>query len=89
MAENMETLHQKIASLEQALNRKEIEMQSIQHIGKTLSSELRTEHLLLLIMNEVTQLMNAERSSFYVVDEERGELWTKIAPNVVNLFQCV
>jgi signal transduction histidine kinase/putative methionine-R-sulfoxide reductase with GAF domain len=79
VAENMETLHQKIASLEQALNRKEIEMQSIQHIGKTLSSELRTEHLLLLIMNEVTQLMNAERSSFYVVDEERGELWTKIA----------
>jgi signal transduction histidine kinase len=30
-------------------------------------------------MDEVTRLMNAERSTFYIVDSERGELWSKIA----------
>jgi len=68
-----------IEKLEKKLLRKEIEMDSIQHIGKALSSELRTDRLLILIMDEVTRLMNAERSTFYIVDEERGELWSKIA----------
>lgn len=68
-----------IKELEKKLRRKEIEMESIQHIGKALSSELRTDRLLILIMDEVTRLMNAERSTFYIVDEERGELWSKIA----------
>ncbi len=72
-------LKDKISVLEKKLHRKEIEMNSIQQIGKSLSSELNTERLLLLIMDEVTRLMNAERSTFYIVDSERGELWSKIA----------
>ncbi|MCK5375389.1 MAG: GAF domain-containing protein, partial [Alphaproteobacteria bacterium] len=69
----------KTTTLEQQLKRKQIEMNSIQQIGKALSSELRTTRLLPLIMNEVTRLMNAERSTFYIVDQERGELWSQIA----------
>lgn len=72
-------LKDRISVLEKKLHRKEIEMNSIQQIGKSLSSELNTERLLLLIMDEVTRLMNAERSTFYIVDSERGELWSKIA----------
>jgi adenylate cyclase len=72
-------LKDRISVLEKKLHRKEIEMNSIQQIGKSLSSELNTERLLLLIMDEVTRLMNAERSTFYIVDNERGELWSKIA----------
>lgn len=72
-------LKKKIAELEKALDRKITEMSAIQHIGKSLSSELNTERLLLLIMDEVTRLMHAERSTFYIVDNERGELWSKIA----------
>ncbi len=72
-------LKKKVASLEKALDRKTVEMSAIQQIGKALSSELNTERLLLLIMDEVTRLMNAERSTFYIVDNERGELWSKIA----------
>ena len=30
-------------------------------------------------MTEVTRLMHAERSTFYIVDQERGELWSQIA----------
>ena len=79
MATDIDLVKKKLIEVEKKLNRKEIEMLSIQHIGKALSSELRIEQLLLLIMNEVTRLMNAERSTFYIVDEERGELWSKIA----------
>lgn len=54
-------------------------MQSIIDIGKALSHELRLDRLLQLIMKEVTRLIGAERSTFYLVDEEYGELWSKIA----------
>jgi len=79
VTEEINDLQTKLDELQKQLHRKEIEMSSIKHIGKTLSSELRTERLLMLIMDEVTRLMNAERSTFYIVDEERGELWSKIA----------
>ncbi len=72
-------MQNRIKELEQQLERKNIEMNSIQQIGKALSSELRTTRLLPLIMNEVTRLMHAERSTFYIVDQERGELWSQIA----------
>ena len=72
-------MQETIDSLRKKLERKRIEMNSIQQIGKALSSELRTTRLLPLIMTEVTRLMHAERSTFYIVDEERGELWSQIA----------
>ncbi len=72
-------MQETIASLQKKLRRKQIEMNSIQQIGKSLSSELRTARLLPLIMTEVTRLMHAERSTFYIVDQERGELWSQIA----------
>lgn len=68
-----------ILELQKQLQRKQVEMNSIQQIGKALSSELRTTRLLPLIMTEVTRLMYAERSTFYIVDQERGELWSQIA----------
>ncbi len=72
-------MQETISSLQKKLRRKQIEMNSIQQIGKSLSSELRTTRLLPLIMTEVTRLMHAERSTFYIVDQERGELWSQIA----------
>ena len=79
MTTEINSLKDKLNLVKKTLERKEIEMKSIQHIGKALSSELRIEQLLQLIMDEVTRLMNAERSTFYIVDEERGELWSQIA----------
>lgn len=69
----------KLDELKKQLARKEIEMSSIMHIGRALSSELRLERLLLLVIKEVNRLMNAERGTFYIVDQEKGELWSKIA----------
>ncbi len=54
-------------------------MRSIQQIGKALSSVLNRDKLLILIMEEVTSLVGAERGTLYIVDEEKGEIWSKIA----------
>lgn len=65
--------------LKERIRRLEMERDSIQQIGKALSSELNLDRLLLLVMDEVNRLMNSERGTFYIVDEERGELWSRIA----------
>jgi signal transduction histidine kinase/putative methionine-R-sulfoxide reductase with GAF domain len=74
-----QNLIQQVQDLQLKLQRKQVEMNSIQQIGKALSSELRIKRLLPLIIDEVSHLMNAERSTFYIVDEERGQLWSIIA----------
>jgi len=68
-----------VSSLKKLLERKNIEMNSIQHIGRALSSELKIERLLMLVIEEVNKLMDAERGTFYIVDQEKGELWSKVA----------
>ena len=70
---------EQLLNLQARLEKKENEMRSIQQIGKALSSVLNRDKLLILIMDEVTKLINAERRTLYVVDGEKGELWSKIA----------
>lgn len=68
-----------ISELEMQLNKKSVEMKSILQIGRALSSELRIERLLMLVILEVNKLMDTERGTFYIVDNEKGELWSKVA----------
>jgi adenylate cyclase len=46
---------------------------------QALSRELDLTRLLQIIMDKASRLLSADRSSLFVVDEERGELWSKIA----------
>ncbi|HSB82161.1 MAG TPA: HD domain-containing phosphohydrolase [Candidatus Methylomirabilis sp.] len=48
-------------------------------VGKAIASERNLDRLLRLILNEVTTVMEAERSSLFLVDRETDELWSKIA----------
>ncbi len=70
-----ETLHQ----LKSILRQKEKELYSIQKIGQALSSTLNIDDLLNLVMKEITFLMNADRSTLYLVDRRKKEIWSKIA----------
>lgn len=79
MKSSEKVLQEQLENLAAKLEKKENEMRSIQHIGKALSSVLNREKLLILIMDEVTKLINAERGTLYIVDGEKGELWSKIA----------
>jgi HD-GYP domain-containing protein (c-di-GMP phosphodiesterase class II) len=48
-------------------------------VGKAMASERNLDRLLQLILTEVTKVMEADRSSLFLVDRERNELWSKIA----------
>jgi HD-GYP domain-containing protein (c-di-GMP phosphodiesterase class II) len=48
-------------------------------IGKAMTSERNLDRLLQLILGEVTKVMEADRSSLFLVDKEKNELWSKIA----------
>ncbi len=79
MPKEVNVLKERVRHLEKELRHKQLIISSIHQIGKALSSELRIDKLLPLIMDEVTRIIDAERSTFYVVDHERGEIWSKIA----------
>jgi signal transduction histidine kinase len=68
-----------IDNLRNQLQQKEKELYSIQKIGQALSSTLHLDQLLNLIMKEITHLMNADRSTLYLIDKHRHEIWSKIA----------
>jgi HD-GYP domain-containing protein (c-di-GMP phosphodiesterase class II) len=50
--------------------------------GQLLSSEVSLERLLALVMAQTTEVLGAERSSLFLVDPERGELWSKVAQGI-------
>src|SRR5438874_2614076 len=50
--------------------------------GRMLASEVSLDRLLSVVMAEVTRVLGAERSSLFLYDRARGELWSKIAQGV-------
>ncbi len=50
----------------------------VQEVGQALSSTLDLDQLLALIMEKVTVLMGADRSTLYLVSEDGKELWSKV-----------
>jgi len=48
-------------------------------VGKAMASERNLDRLLQLILGEVTRVMEADRSSLFLVDRTRNELHSKIA----------
>jgi len=60
--------------------RKEMEKSDILlDVMRSLSSELELDQLLALIMDKTTEVMQADRSSLFIVDHETKELWFKVA----------
>lgn len=51
-------------------------------VGNVLGSELNLERLFHLIIHKVTEVMFAQRTSLYVIDFERSEIWTKVAEGI-------
>ena len=46
---------------------------------RLINSTLDLDELLAIIMNEVTENLEADRSTLYLVDEDKNEIWSKIA----------
>jgi len=72
-------LEERVTALTARLDLQEGRLAAMRRIGRALSSTLDLDQVLSIVMDQVTDLMDAERSSLYLVDEARGELWTSIA----------
>ena len=52
-------------------------LKTFSEIGKTLFTERNIEKLLPLVMGEISECLDADRSTLFLVDWEDMELWTK------------
>lgn len=51
-------------------------------VGLRLAAERDLERLLAMIIEETTRVMDADRSSLFLIDRDKGEMWAKIAQGV-------
>jgi adenylate cyclase len=81
----VEAINRQAASaLEQALlverlEKEQREEDQLMAITEAISTELRIEALFARIMGAVTQLLDAERSTLFLYDSAKDELWSQIA----------
>ncbi len=55
------------------------DLQTVLAVSRALGAERDLDRLLALIVASVTDLVGAERTSLFVVDRERSELWSRVA----------
>jgi signal transduction histidine kinase len=65
--------------LRRALAREKEKLQALREIGAALGSTLDLNELLVLVLDRVSNLMEADRSTLYLLDDDTGELWSKVA----------
>lgn len=66
------------SELEARLRAEQKKLALVQDVGRALSSALDLDALLGLIMEKVTLLMDADRSTLYLVSDDGRELWSKV-----------
>ncbi len=64
--------------LERALAREERISRALREVGNALGTTLDLDDLLELILGKVTELLEADRATLYLLDETRGELLSRI-----------
>jgi signal transduction histidine kinase len=65
--------------LEELLAQERAKVRALEDIGVALGSTLDLNELLSLVVTRVSQVVDAERSTLYLLDEETSELWSKVA----------
>lgn len=72
-------VEQTAAELREALSRESEKLIALREIGEALGSTLDLNQLLAVVVKRMSTVMRADRSTLYLLDEEKGELWSKIA----------
>jgi sigma-B regulation protein RsbU (phosphoserine phosphatase) len=54
------------------------ELNAMRTVSEVMTSNIKLDDLLSLILNKLITTINAERGTVYLVDEERGELWSRV-----------
>ncbi len=65
-------------SLEDSLRREQKKVALVQEVSRALSTESDLDALLTLIMTKVTELMEADRSTLYLLTDDGRQLWSKV-----------
>jgi adenylate cyclase len=58
------------------------EMMTIVEVNRVISREKNLDRLLFRIVHEITLAINAERSTLYLYDPDKREIWAKIAEGI-------
>jgi len=66
------------AGLEAELRREQKKVALVQEVSRALSTEGDLDTLLILIMGKVTELMEADRSTLYLLTDDGSQLWSKV-----------
>jgi signal transduction histidine kinase len=67
-----------LVELRELLKQERAKVRALEDIGVALGSTLDLNELLSLVLSRVSQVVEAERSTLYLLDEESGELWSKV-----------
>jgi signal transduction histidine kinase len=81
---SVEQLADLLAEIGDVLRRQEAKFTCMQEIGSALGQTIQIDELLHLIMEKITRLMEAERSTLFLIDPDTGELWSKVAQGGVD-----
>jgi len=65
-------------SLSEALRREQKKIALVQEVSRALSTVSDLDALLRLIMEKVTELMEADRSTLFLVTDDGRQLWSKV-----------
>ena len=65
--------------LRELLEHERAKVRALEDIGVALGSTLDLNELLGLVVTRVSQVLDADRSTLYLLDEETNELWSKVA----------
>jgi signal transduction histidine kinase/putative methionine-R-sulfoxide reductase with GAF domain len=68
-----------VRSLEAALQRERKKVALVQEVSRALSTTGDLDALLELIMTKITELMEADRSTLFVVSDDGRQLWSKVS----------
>ena len=77
-ADKTQQLQARVSELEAALERSETTVQALRDVGLALGSTLDLDQLLELILNKITELLQADRATLYLLDEQRSRLLSRI-----------
>lgn len=72
-------LEEMIKQTEKNVEDKNNKMSKILEIGKSISSNSIVDDLILTIIEETTKILDADRSTLFLYDKNKNELWSKIA----------
>ncbi len=63
----------------ESLNRRTLNLSMLMDSARSIMAEKGLDNLLMLIMESVTQVMSADRSTLFMADLEKKEIWSKVA----------